>query len=66
MKEKLKKIAHPAIFTAIGSGLGLAYYHFLGCPTGTCPITSSPMSTMVYTGLIGLLVSRVLRESKQS
>ena len=66
MKERLKNILHPAIFTAMGSGLGLAYYQFIGCPTGTCPITSSVWSTMVYTGLIGLLVSRVVRESGKS
>lgn len=61
-----KKLAHSLLFSLLGSGAGLAYYTFVGCPTGTCPITSSAASTMVYTGLIGLLLSRVVREARDS
>lgn len=66
MKGFLKKCIQPTVFTALGSAMGLAYYQFIGCPTGTCPITSSVWSTMVYTGLIGLLVSRVVSESRKA
>ena len=38
---------------------GLAYYYFIGCATGSCPITSNPVSSMVYMGLIGWLLSSV-------
>ena len=62
----LKNILQPLLFTLTGSGLGLVYYQNFSCPTGSCPITSSAMSTMVYTGLIGLLVSYVMRESKKT
>ena len=41
------------LLAAVGALAGLAYYR--NCPTGTCTITSSPESTMVYTGLIGWL-----------
>lgn len=64
MKQKLLNILHPVIFTTIGCALGFAYYTYVGCPTGSCPITSSLYSTMAYTGLIGLLVSYVLRQSR--
>ena len=53
MKEKGKKWMRPALFTIGGVLAGLAYYHFIGCATGSCPITSNPVSSMVYMGLIG-------------
>ena len=59
MKEKGKKWMRPALFTIGGVLAGLAYYHFIGCATGSCPITSNPVSSMVYMGLIGWLLSSV-------
>ena len=59
MKEKGKKWMRPALFTIGGVLAGLAYYHFIGCATGSCPITSNPASSMVYMGLIGWLLSGV-------
>lgn len=40
---------------ALGIAAGYAYYAFIGCATGTCPITSNPWSSMAYGGLIGAL-----------
>ena len=57
MKAKLKKWIRPVLFTLGGALAGLAYYHFVGCVTGTCPITSNPVSSMGYMGLIGWLLS---------
>ena len=57
MKEQLKKWRRPILFTVGGALVGLAYYALVGCPTGTCAITSNPFNTMVYMGLIGLLLS---------
>ena len=59
MKEKGKKWMRPALFTIGGVLAGLAYYHFIGGATGSCPITSNPVSSMVYMGLIGWLLSGV-------
>lgn len=57
MKEGLKKWRRPLLFTAGGALAGLGYYLLVGCPTGSCIITSSPLNTMVYMGLIGFLLS---------
>ena len=59
MKEKAKKWMRPALFTIGGAMAGLAYYYFIGCAAGSCPITSNPVSSMVYMGLIGWLLSGV-------
>jgi hypothetical protein len=48
------------ILTAIGLVVGLiagyAYYHFVGCVSGTCSITSKPVNSTLYGGLMGGLV----------
>ena len=57
MKENMKKWLRPALFTLVGALVGIGYYYFVGCSTGSCPITSNPVSSMVYMGLIGWLLS---------
>lgn len=48
---KLKKI-FPVL---AGAGLGFAYYYFIGCRTGSCPITGNPYISTLYGALIGLI-----------
>lgn len=50
-------IPMPIIFTLTGSVLGYLYYKFVGCRTGTCPMTSSAIGSTIYGALIGLLFS---------
>ncbi len=40
-----------------GSLLGYAYYYFIGCNSGTCPITSTWYISTLYGGFTGLVVS---------
>ncbi len=57
MKKKLKKWMRPILFTLGGVMVGYLYYRFVGCSTGSCAITSSPVNAMIYMGLIGFLLS---------
>ena len=57
MKSKLKKWLRPLLFTVGGALVGLGYYYAVGCSTGSCPITSNPIITMIYMGVVGLLLS---------
>jgi hypothetical protein len=41
----------------VGGGLGYVYYRFIGCSSGTCPITSNPYSSIIYGMLIGGLIT---------
>lgn len=43
--------------TIAGGALGFLYYKKVGCPTGTCPITSSPYGSTLYGAMLGFLVS---------
>ena len=40
-----------------GAVLGFAYYRFIGCSSGVCPITSNPYVSTIYGALIGLLIA---------
>ena len=64
MKQKLKNWLLPLSFTLGGAVLGYLYYRFFGCQ-GSCPITSSPVLTMLYMGFIGLLVSGIVKKDKK-
>lgn len=48
------------IVTAIGVIIGLisgyAYYHYVGCASGTCSITSKPLNSTLYGGIMGGLL----------
>lgn len=41
----------------IGGILGFAYYTFIGCASGACPITSNPYTSIIYGAVMGALVS---------
>ena len=45
----------------LGGGLGLAYYKFVGCSSGTCPLTSNPWISTIYAAALGLLIATSFR-----
>jgi hypothetical protein len=47
-----------AFFVLGGAVAGYLYYRFVGCRTGTCPITSSPVISTIYGAMIGFLLGR--------
>jgi len=38
-----------------GALVGFGYYHFVGCRTGSCPITGSPYISTLYGAMVGLI-----------
>ena len=40
-----------------GGLLGFLYYKFIGCSSGSCPITSNPMNSTLYGAVMGLLIT---------
>jgi hypothetical protein len=45
--------------TVIGALAGFAFYKLVGCPAGTCPITSSPFLSTFFGAIIGILVAGI-------
>ncbi len=48
---------------AAGAVIGYLYYRFVGCSTGTCPITSNPLISTIYGAVMGLLLAGVFSPS---
>lgn len=47
--------------TLIGAMAGYLYWRFVGCTTGTCPITSSPLNMTLWGGIMGGLLGNMLQ-----
>lgn len=52
----LKKYLLTIIGILIGALGGYAYYHFVGCISGTCAITSNPLNSTLYGAVMGGLL----------
>ncbi len=44
------------LFGVAGGLLGYAYYYFIGCRTGSCPLTTNPFITSGYGALMGFVL----------
>jgi hypothetical protein len=59
MTGERKKMIRIILGIVIGALLGFGYYRFVGCSTGSCPITSNPWISTLYGAVMGALVSGV-------
>lgn len=52
--------------TLLGLALGLVggylYYYFVGCQSGTCAITSSPLNSTIYGGFMGSILLNIFEK----
>lgn len=61
-----KAILITVLGVLVGGFLGYVYYHYVGCANGTCAITSKPLNSTLYGGLMGgLLFNILVSKSKQ-
>ncbi|HOM62591.1 MAG TPA: DUF6132 family protein [Dysgonamonadaceae bacterium] len=61
----LKKYRLTVIGFLVGAVGGYLYYYFVGCSTGTCPITSNPWRMTLYGSLLGMLLFDMFRKEPQ-
>ncbi|MEI6393634.1 MAG: DUF6132 family protein [Verrucomicrobiota bacterium] len=43
------------IGVVVGGVVGFAFYKFVGCSSGTCPLTSNPFSSTICGSIAGAL-----------
>lgn len=65
MENFIKKYKLGLIGIVLGGILGYAYYHFIGCNTGTCAITSKPINSSVYGMVMGYLIFQLSKKQKK-
>ncbi len=54
-----KKVVKLIVGIILGAALGFGYYKFVGCASGTCPITSNPFISTLYGAIMGALISGI-------
>ena len=64
MNELIKKNYRKIIGILVGGAGGFAYYHFVGCASGTCPITSNPYLTTIWGAVMGYLVFDMFKKKE--
>ncbi|CAM3878094.1 DUF6132 domain-containing protein [Flavobacterium cucumis] len=57
---KKKEISITLVGVVVGLVLGYAYYHYIGCVSGSCSITSKPLNSSLYGGLMGGLLLNMI------
>lgn len=60
-----KAIVLTSIGVVVGAIVGYAYYHYVGCASGTCAITSKPINSTLYGGVMGGLVFNLFVKEKK-
>ena len=60
LKHKLTLIG-----IALGAIGGYLYYHYIGCMSGTCPITSRPLNSTLYGAMMGGLLLNTFKKEKK-
>ena len=66
MENFIKKYKLGLIGIVLGGILGYAYYHFIGCNTGTCAITSKPINSSVSGMVMGYLILSTFEKTKEN
>jgi hypothetical protein len=46
----------------LGATAGFLYWNFVGCSSGTCMITSKPINSTLYGGLMGYLLFNIFKK----
>ena len=46
----------------VGALSGYLYYHFIGCNSGTCAITSNPTNSILYGAVMGGLIFSLFKK----
>lgn len=64
MKINIQFVIKRILPVVAGAVLGYAYYHFIGCRTNTCPITSNPFITTIYGAFAGLIFALPSKKKK--
>lgn len=55
-RSKLARLLSYFIGLVLGAGGGYLFYRFVGCASGACPVSSNPYFSVIYGGVIGLLL----------
>ncbi|SFE50396.1 DUF6132 family protein [Thermoflexibacter ruber] len=62
----IQKYKFTIIGLVVGAIGGYLYYFYIGCASGTCPITSQPLNSTLYGAVMGGLLFSNFEQKKDS
>ena len=62
MKKWFNKNMHFLIGSLLGAIAGFLYWQQIGCITGTCAISSDPINSSIYGGVMGSLIAGLFKK----
>jgi len=65
MKAILIKYKLETIGALIGIVAGWSYWYFVGCSTGSCAITSSPVNSSLYGAFMGGILAGMFKKEEK-
>lgn len=65
MKKWLSNNKLYFIGAIVGAGGGYLYWKYIGCLTGTCSITSSPVNSTLYFAAMGALALGLFKNERK-
>jgi hypothetical protein len=66
MKQFIRNNRLTLVGVFIGLIGGYLYYHFVGCASGTCSITSKPLNSTLYGALLGGLLFNAFQKTPKT
>lgn len=63
--DTVKKNRLTLIGVLVGLAGGLLYWRFVGCASGSCPITSSPLASSAWGAVMGGLLFSAFKKEKK-
>jgi len=68
LKQKIysRKFLAPLLGIIAGIAGGFMYYHFIGCQSGSCAITSNPWLSMLWGAAVGYLLGDMFAGKKKT
>ena len=64
IKDFVNKHLLKIIGVLVGAVGGFMYYYFVGCQSGTCPITCNPYVSVFYGAMMGYLLLDMFKKKE--
>ncbi len=62
MTANKKQIIILSVAGLLGAATGFVYWYYVGCNSGSCAITSSPVNSSIYGAVMSILLVNVFQK----
>lgn len=66
MRTLVVKYKAELIGAGLGAAAGWCYWYFVGCASGSCAITSSPVNSSLYGAFMGAVLGGMVKKTDET